>query len=84
MDLTEEITRAIAQVVVKLGADPNGIDLTDSQAVNRVLEQHGADIYVMCAIGSWRDTMTNEEVLQDLNAWLRDGESALRPDPSFS
>jgi hypothetical protein len=84
MDLTEEITRAIAQVMAKLGADSEGIDLTDSQAVNRVLKEHGADIYVMCAIGSWRDTMTDEDVLQDLNAWLRDGESALRPDTSFS
>jgi len=52
--------------------------------VNRFLESRGADIYLLCAIGSWKDTISDEEVLRDLKEWLLAAEEALRPDPSFA
>lgn len=81
-DLTPQITAEIRRVLERFGI-VSDIDLTDTQAVNRVLESRGADIYLLCAIGSWKDTMTDRQVLQDLHDWLRDGEAALRPDHSF-
>jgi hypothetical protein len=67
-----------------LGGDPAAFDLTDTSQVNRLLESIGADIYLLCTIGSWKDTMSDEEVLLDLKEWVRGGEQALRPNPSFA
>ena len=96
-DLTPQILTKIRRVLERFGVhflshedqDPIGkevvrIDLKNTQAVNRILESRGADIYLLCTIGSWKDTMSDEEVLRDLREWLRGGETALRPSPSFA
>jgi hypothetical protein len=76
-DLTAEIVKEIASVVRKLGGDPDRLNLTDTWAVNRVLEFLGADTHLLCAIGSWRDTATDEQVLDDLKTWNEVGSQAL-------
>lgn len=83
-DLTPEITAEIARAITKLGGDPTAVDLTDTWQVNRTLEFLGADIYLLCTVGSWKDTMSDEEVLRDLREWSVEGEQALRPNPSFA
>jgi len=82
-DLTAKITEEIAYAIRKLGGDPSPLDLTDTWKVNRTLEFLGASIYLKAAIGSWRDTLTDEEVLDDLRRWRVGGNDALRPDISF-
>jgi len=82
-DLTPEILAELRRVLERFG-ESDGLDLTDTQALNRLLESRGADIYLLCTIGSWRDTMTDEEVLQDLRDWLQKGPETLRPNPSFA
>jgi hypothetical protein len=79
--LTEAITQEIARAIRKLGGDPTGVNLSDSWQVNRVLEFLGADIYLLTTVGSWGDTITDEQVLDDLRTW-NDGGS-LAPDTSF-
>jgi hypothetical protein len=80
-DLTEEIVIEIAFAIKKLGGEPGALNLTDTAAVNRVLQFLGADIYLMATVGSWRDTLSDDEVLADLRRWNR-GES-LGPEISF-
>jgi hypothetical protein len=79
--LTEAITQEIAKAIRKLGGDPDGVALTDVWQVNRVLEFLGADIYLLATVGSWGDTLPDEQVLDDLRTW-NDGGS-LAPDVSF-
>jgi hypothetical protein len=89
-DLTPEITDAIRCVLEKFGVhflsqedqDPIGkevirIDLKNTQQVNRILKSRGADIHLLCTIGSWRDTVSDEEVLRDLRHWLRNSKALL-------
>jgi sugar phosphate isomerase/epimerase len=84
-DFTSEIITEIRRVLERFGVEFTGqLDLTNPHAVNRCLESRGADIYLLCAIGSWKDTISDEEVLRDLREWLRAGEEALRPGPSFA
>lgn len=80
-DLTEEIVIEIAFAIRKLGGEPGTLNLTDAWAVNRLLEFLGADIYLMATVGSWHDTLSDDEVLTDLRRWNR-GES-LGPETSF-
>jgi hypothetical protein len=47
----------------------------------RTLGFLGADIYLLATVGSWRDTLPDNEVLEKLRSWNR-GES-LRPEVSF-
>ena len=82
-DLTSEILAELRRVLHKFCIASLGLDLTDTQAVNQLLQSRGADIYLLCTIGSWRDTMTDDEVLQDLRDWLHKGPNSLRPNPSF-
>ena len=80
-DLTEQIVIEVAFAIRKLGGEPGALNLTDTWAVNRLLEFLGADIYLRATVGSWRDTLSDEEVLEDLRTWNR-GES-LGPEISF-
>lgn len=71
----------IAFAIRKLGGEPGALNLTDAWVVNRLLEFLGADIYLMATVGSWHDTLSDNEVLADLRRWNR-GES-LGPETSF-
>lgn len=96
-DLTSEIKAEIQRVLERFGVEfllrgkqaPEGvnvlkINLEDVHQVNRLLEQRGADIYLLCTIGSWRDTATDEETLRDLREWNEKGAVALQPEVSFA
>jgi hypothetical protein len=95
-DLTPEILAEIRRVLERfsvqfIGKDelPKGkkifnLDLTDTAQVNQFLESRGADMYLLYTIGSWKDTISDQEVLHDLREWLRGGEQALRPSPTFA
>ena len=81
-DLTPAITTEIARAIRTLGGNPERLDLTDTWQVNRTLEFLGADIYLMATVGSWQDTLTNQEVLDDLLTW--NAGQSLAPDLSFA
>ena len=96
-DLTPEIKAEIQRVLEKFGVrflgpderDPEGkkvikLKLDDTSQVNRLLERRGASIHLLCTIGSWRDTATDEETLRDLKDWNEKGDEALRPALSFA
>ena len=68
-DLTTAITTEIACSIRTLGGNPETLDLTDTWQVNRTLGFLGADIYLMATVGSWQDTLTDQEVLDDLLTW---------------
>jgi hypothetical protein len=80
-NMTEEIVIEIAFAIRKLGGEPGALNLTDAWAVNHLLEFLGADIYLMTTVGSWRDTLSDDEVLADLRRWNRD--ESLGPEISF-
>jgi hypothetical protein len=80
-NLTAEILKEIACAIRKLGGNPDTLDLTDTWQVNRTLEFLGADIYLMATIGSWGDTLPDEEILANLKTWNEDG--SLAPEVSF-
>jgi len=82
-NLTADITKEIAYAIRKLGGDPTSVDLTDTWEVNRTLEFLGGSLHLMTTIGSWKDTLTDEEVLDDLRRWREGGDDSLRPDISF-
>jgi hypothetical protein len=42
---------------------------SESLAVNLVLEFLGVGIYLLCPVGSWRDIMSDREVMDELRAW---------------
>jgi len=81
-DVTAAIQREIATAISRLGGDPAGVNLADPWAVNRVLEFLGADKYLLCTVGSWRDTLPDEQVLKELREWNAGG--SLAPDTSFT
>jgi hypothetical protein len=64
-----------------LGGNPDTLDLADTWQVNHTLEFLGADIYLMATVGSWRDTLSDEQVLVDLRTWNTGG--SLGPNVSF-
>jgi hypothetical protein len=89
-DLTPDIIVEIRRVLERFGIhflsqedqDPVGkevirIDPQNTQQVNRILNSRGADIYLLCTIGSWKDTISDEEVLRDLRHWLRNPKALL-------
>ena len=80
-DLTDLILQEIARAIQSLGGNPDTIDMSDAWAVNQALRFLGADIYLRCTVGSWRDTMTDAQVLSDLQAW--NAGKTLAPDKSF-
>jgi hypothetical protein len=81
-DLTTAITTEIACSIRTLGGNPETLDLTDAWQVNRTLGFLGADIYLMATVGSWQDTLTDQEVLDDLLTW--NAGQSLAPDISFA
>jgi hypothetical protein len=80
-DLADAIKLELAKAITKLGGDSAGVNLADTWQVNRVLEFLGADIYLMATVGSWGDTMTDEQVFTELRFWNAGG--SLAPDASF-
>jgi hypothetical protein len=87
MDLTDQIEAELKRAMQILGASEEEIAATDlraSYSANRALEDMGADIYLLCSVGSWGDTISDEEVLSDLRAWNSRGAAALEPHPRFA
>lgn len=76
--LNEQIVQEIALAITKLGGNPKTVNLSDPWAVNRTLEFLRADIYLLTTIGSWKDTITDEQVLDDLRTWNAGGGDALK------
>lgn len=46
-----------------------------------MLEFLGVDLHLLCTVGGWRDTMSDDEVLDDLKRWNAGG--PLGPEVSF-
>jgi hypothetical protein len=78
-DLTNQIIEEIEQAIDKLGGSVGRFDLTNTWKVNRVLEFLNADAYLLCTVGSWKDTLSDAEVLHDLRAWNQGESRALKP-----
>ena len=81
INITEQIRLEIAKTIIRLGGNPARLNLADTWALNRTLEFLGADTHLLCTVGSWGDTMSDQEVLRDLQAW-NEGKS-LAPELSF-
>ena len=77
-NLTGQICAEIAKAIRKLGGSVNALDLTNIWKVTRVLEFLNADAYLMCTVGGWRETLSDAEVLADLQAWNQYGSKALK------
>ena len=70
--LTEEIVAELRRVMNTLKVPAELIamaNLRDTREVNRILQAAGADMYLLCTVGSWGDTISDEEVLADLRRW---------------
>lgn len=77
-DLTSQITQEISRAIVKLGGDPQEVNLADKWQVNYALVLLNADVYLLAVVGSWHTTLSDEEVLADVKAWNEGGPDALR------
>jgi outer membrane translocation and assembly module TamA len=66
-DLLPQIMAEVIRAVTRLGGNPKSIQESPSiDDVVAMLRQNGADRYLIGTIASWRDTMDDEEVLDDL------------------
>jgi hypothetical protein len=71
-EVEREIPSEIAKTVQSLGGSPElvaTIEGKTKEQIYRVAERLGADRYQLAAIGSWRDILSDERVLQDLRDW---------------
>jgi hypothetical protein len=78
---SKKIREEIALAIRTLGGSPDTLDLSGTWQVNRTLEFLGADIYLLCTIGSWRDTLPDDVILDDLRTW--NAGKSLAPNISF-
>lgn len=66
-DLTVQIMAEIIRAITRLGGDPNSLPESPSQDdLVALLRQNGADRYLIGTVASWKDTMEDEEVLDDM------------------
>jgi hypothetical protein len=66
-DLTAEIMGEIIQAIARLGGSPQSLPESPSQDdLLTLLRQNGADRYLISTVASWKDTMDDEDVLDDL------------------
>jgi hypothetical protein len=66
-DLTAQIMAEIIRATTRLGGDPKSLSESPSQDdLLALLRQNGADRYLIGTVASWKDTMDDEEVLDDL------------------
>jgi hypothetical protein len=72
-DLTAKIMAEIIRAITRLGGDPKSLPDSPSQDdLVSLLRQSGADCYLIGTVASWKDTMEDEEVLDDMQR-LNDG-----------
>jgi hypothetical protein len=67
-DEARRITANIAKLPALLSKRPN-LQGEIIQQICKALERLGADVGLLAVVGSIGDTMTDEEVLQDLKLW---------------
>ena len=66
-DLTPQITAEIIRAVVRRGGDPRVLPESPTQDQLLDLLRHlGADRYLIGTVASWKDTIEDETVLDDL------------------
>ena len=66
-DVTAQIMAEIVRAITRLGGDPKSLPESPSQEdLLALLRQNGADRYLIGTVASWKDTMDDEEVLDDL------------------
>ena len=66
-DLTAQIVAEIVRAITNLGGDANSLPESPSQDdLAALLRQNGADRYLIGTVASWKDTMEDEEVLDDM------------------
>jgi len=66
-DLTPQIMAEIIRAITRLGGDPSLLpESATPEHLARFLEKCGADRYLIGTVASWKDTIQDEEVLDDL------------------
>ena len=66
-DLTAQIIAEIIRAITRLGGDPKSLpESSSTDDIVALLRQNGADRYLIGTVASWKDTMEDEEVLDDL------------------
>jgi hypothetical protein len=66
-DLTPQIMAEIIRAVIRLGGDPKVLPESPTQDQLLDLLRHcGADRYLIGTVASWKDTIDDEVVLDDL------------------
>lgn len=72
-DIEQLIRREIYKALESLGGRPETLAATISGAskeeMSRAAESLGADRFLLAAIGSWGDTLTDAQALQELRDW---------------
>jgi hypothetical protein len=66
-DLTAHIIAEIIRAIIRLGGDPKSLSESPAQDdLLALLRENGADRYLIGTVASWKDTIDDEEVLDDL------------------
>jgi hypothetical protein len=78
--MSRKIVHEISVGLKDLGADSKLLDKVNAWPVDEIYtaaENLGAPAMLLAFIGSWGDTLTDEEVLEELQGWDRES-AALR------
>ena len=73
MDHHKAIRDELARAAERLGADGDEIRGLSRSRLYKVLEDLGADRYLLAFVGSWGNTMSDRQVLKELQEWNRSG-----------
>jgi len=65
-EIEQLIRREIATAIERLGGTPRWLENATPEQLYKLAEQCGAERYLLGVIGSWGDTLSDEEVLDDL------------------
>jgi hypothetical protein len=72
-DMTPQIMAEVIRAITLLGGDPRLLPESPTQdQILSLLRQRGADRYLIGTVASWKDTIDDVEVLDDLRR-LNDG-----------
>jgi hypothetical protein len=74
MDLNEAIRGELSKAAERLGGDGEQIRVLPRAKIYDALEDLEADWHLLAVVGSWSDTLDDDQVLASLQRWNR-GES---------
>jgi hypothetical protein len=68
-DIHRQIVYEIKRAIRFLGAEPEAMRLSTPKQCYEALEKLGAHPHLLANVGSWKDTLSDEDVLETMKTW---------------